>query len=79
MLGRKIIASILLLASMLVGGAAQAAPCRTGGPYDKWLADFEREAIAIKAMAVKAMAIKAMQLKYGLPADSYSTPELLPA
>jgi hypothetical protein len=25
-------------------------------------------------MAVKAMAIKAMQLKYGLPADSYSTP-----
>jgi hypothetical protein len=47
-------------------------PCRTGGPYDKWLADFERE-----AMAIKAMAVKAMQLKYGLPADSYPTAELL--
>ncbi|HUC52132.1 MAG TPA: lytic murein transglycosylase [Xanthobacteraceae bacterium] len=28
------------------GAAAAAVPCRTSGPYDKWLADFEREAMA---------------------------------
>jgi lytic murein transglycosylase len=45
MLRRKIIAlSVLLTAVGAV--AAQAAPCRTSGPYDKWLADFEREAMA---------------------------------
>jgi lytic murein transglycosylase len=37
----------LLLAATLVSGAANAAaPCRTGGPYEAWLAAFEREAIA---------------------------------
>jgi lytic murein transglycosylase len=46
MFGRKIIASVVLLIGALASGAAQAAPCRTGGPYDKWLADFEREAVA---------------------------------
>jgi lytic murein transglycosylase len=35
-----------LVAGALLAGAAHAAPCRTGGPYDKWLADFEREAMA---------------------------------
>ena len=34
--------AVLLLTTV----AAQAAPCRTSGPYDKWLADFEREAVA---------------------------------
>jgi lytic murein transglycosylase len=36
----------LLLASLIVGGVAQAAPCRTGGPYEAWLTAFEREAAA---------------------------------
>jgi lytic murein transglycosylase len=37
----------LLLASLVVASAAHAAaPCRTSGPYDKWLADLEREAAA---------------------------------
>jgi lytic murein transglycosylase len=37
----------LLLAAALASGAASAdAPCRTGGPYEAWLAAFEREAVA---------------------------------
>ena len=37
----------LLLAGMLASTAASAAvPCRTSGPYDSWLAAFEREAEA---------------------------------
>jgi lytic murein transglycosylase len=44
---REIIAAILLLASVFIAGAAAAAaPCRTSGPYDKWLADVEHEAMA---------------------------------
>jgi len=47
MFSRKIIACLLLLIGMSASGAAAAAvPCRTSGPYDKWLADFEREAMA---------------------------------
>jgi lytic murein transglycosylase len=38
---------LLLLAAALATTAAQAAaPCRTGGSYEAWLADFEREAVA---------------------------------
>jgi lytic murein transglycosylase len=44
MRSREIIGAVL--ASMILAVAAHAAPCRTGGPYDKWLADFEREANA---------------------------------
>ncbi len=37
----------LLLSIVLAGGAAQAAaPCRSSGPYESWLAAFEREAVA---------------------------------
>ena len=36
----------LLFVILLSGAANAAAPCRTGGPYEKWLADFEREAMA---------------------------------
>jgi lytic murein transglycosylase len=47
MFSRKIIACLLLLIGILASGAAPATvPCRTSGPYDKWLADFEREAMA---------------------------------
>jgi lytic murein transglycosylase len=43
----RIAGAALLLAATLVSGAANAAaPCRTGGPYEAWLAAFEREAIA---------------------------------
>jgi lytic murein transglycosylase len=39
--------AVLLLAGTLASGAANAAaPCRTGGPYEAWLAAFEHEAIA---------------------------------
>jgi lytic murein transglycosylase len=43
---RTAIGASLLAAALGWAVAANAAPCRTGGPYDKWLAEFEREAIA---------------------------------
>ena len=51
-------AIVCLAAISLAGSAAAAAPCRTSGPYDKWLAEFEREAIAqgISQQAVTAAA-----------------------
>ena len=39
-------AAAWLLASVLAANAAEAAPCRTSGSYDAWLAAFEREAMA---------------------------------
>ena len=45
MFSRKIIVFAVFLIGIVASGAAAAAvPCRTGGPYEKWLADFEREA-----------------------------------
>ena len=38
--------TLLLAATLASGTASAAAPCRTGGPYEAWLAAFEREAIA---------------------------------
>jgi lytic murein transglycosylase len=43
---RKAIGAIFGLAAVFFGSSAHAVPCRSGGPYDKWLADFEREAMA---------------------------------
>jgi lytic murein transglycosylase len=45
---RGAISAIIGLVLCAAGSAvaAAAAPCRTGGPYDKWLAEFEREALA---------------------------------
>ena len=51
-----------LVAACLAGGAA-AAPCRTGGPYDKWLAEFEREAMAA-GVSQQAIAAAAPYLTY---------------
>ena len=50
-------AIVCWVAAGLAGGAA-AAPCRTSGAYDKWLAEFEREAIAqgISQHAISAAA-----------------------
>jgi lytic murein transglycosylase len=53
----------VLLASIVLAGAAQAAPCRNGGPYDKWLADFEREAMA-QGVSQRTIATAAPYLTY---------------
>ena len=55
-------AIVCLLAAWLAGGAA-AAPCRTSGPYDKWLAEFEREAIS-QGISQQAIAAAAPYLTY---------------
>jgi len=60
---RQVIAAIALIAGALLANAAQAAPCRTGGPYDKWLADLEREAIA-QGVSQRAIAAAAPFLTY---------------
>jgi len=59
----EIAGAILLLAFALLGGAAQAAPCRTDGPYDKWLADVEREAMA-QGVSQRTIAAAAPFLTY---------------
>src|SRR5487761_728814 len=48
MRGRPIGAALLLASVFLLsaGPAIAAAPCRTDGPFNQWLADFEREALA---------------------------------
>jgi lytic murein transglycosylase len=53
----------LLTTSLLIADAAQAAPCRTGGPYDQWLAGLEREAMA-QGVSQQAIAAAAPYLTY---------------
>jgi lytic murein transglycosylase len=53
----------LLTTSLLIAGAAQAAPCRTGGPYDQWLAGLEHEAVA-QGVSRQAIAAAAPYLTY---------------
>ncbi len=60
---RKVIAAIALIAGVMLANPAQAAPCRTSGPYDKWLADLEREAIA-QGVSQRAIAAAAPFLTY---------------
>jgi len=60
---RKAIAALVCLAAVVLTGAARAAPCRTGGPYDKWLADFEREAVA-QGISQQTIAVAAPYLTY---------------
>jgi lytic murein transglycosylase len=53
-----------LLAGTLLATAAQAAaPCRADGPYDKWLADLEREA-ASQGVSQQAIAAAGPYLTY---------------
>ena len=52
-----------MLFALLYASFAQAAPCRTGGPYDKWLADFEHEAMA-QGVSQRAIAAAAPFLTY---------------
>ncbi len=45
--GRQVIRAAVLFALLAAAGTAHAAaPCRTGGPFNAWLADLEREAVA---------------------------------
>ena len=60
---RGAIGAIVCLATVCVAGTAAAAPCRTGGPYDKWLAEFEREAMAA-GISQQAIAAAAPYLTY---------------
>ena len=60
---RQMIAAIALVAVAILANAAHAAPCRTSGPYDKWLADLEREAIA-QGVSQRAIAAAAPFLTY---------------
>jgi lytic murein transglycosylase len=59
------IGAALLLASALLcsAGAAQAAACRSGGPYEPWLADLKREAMA-QGISQQAIAAAAPYLTY---------------
>jgi len=58
-----------LAAALLLGvwlgpiGAVQAAPCRTSGSYESWLAAFEREALA-QGISQRAIAAAAPSLTY---------------
>ena len=60
---RKAIGALFWLGAFVLAGAAQAAPCRSGGPYDKWLADFEREAMA-QGISQQTIATTAPYLTY---------------
>ncbi len=55
--------TLLLICTLLAGAAQAAAPCRTGGPYEAWLADFEREAAAA-GISQRAIAQAAPNLTY---------------
>jgi lytic murein transglycosylase len=54
---------MVCLAVFAVCGAADAAPCRIGGPYAQWLAEFEREAMA-QGISQQAIAAAAPYLTY---------------
>jgi lytic murein transglycosylase len=60
---RDAIGAIVCLAAACLADCAAAAPCRTGGPYDKWLAEFEREAIS-QGISQQAIAAAAPYLTY---------------
>ena len=60
---REIIGATLLLVSAFAGAAQAAAPCRTGGPYDAWLAALEREAMA-QGVSQRTIATAAPYLTY---------------
>jgi membrane-bound lytic murein transglycosylase B len=60
---RQAIGANLLLLALCCGGGANAAPCRSGGPYDKWLSDFEREAAA-QGVSQQTIAAAAPLLTY---------------
>ena len=52
-----------IAALLLASGAADAAPCRTSGTYDAWLAAFERDAMA-QGVSQRTISIAAPALTY---------------
>jgi lytic murein transglycosylase len=60
---RRTVGAVLLLGGVLAANAASAAPCRTGGSYDAWLAAFEREA-ATQGVSQRAIGEAAPYLTY---------------
>lgn len=56
-------AALLLGVALSPIGAVQAAPCRTSGTYESWLAAFEREALA-QGISQRAIAAAAPALTY---------------
>ena len=60
---REAIGTSLLFVALCCTVAANAAPCRSGGPYDKWLGDFEREAVA-QGISQQTIAAAAPYLTY---------------
>jgi lytic murein transglycosylase len=60
---RGLVVATFLFVSALLGSAAQAAPCRTSGSYDAWLAAFEREAVA-QGISQATIAAAAPSLTY---------------
>src|SRR3984957_12118044 len=60
---RRLVRSLFFLVILFATSAAQAVPCRTGGPYEKWLADFEREAMA-QGVSQRTIATAAPFLTY---------------
>ncbi|MGD0420352.1 MAG: lytic murein transglycosylase [Xanthobacteraceae bacterium] len=60
---RRIAGTALWSLVVLASPAAQAAPCRTSGSYDAWLAGLEREAVA-QGISQRAIAAAAPALTY---------------
>jgi len=60
---REINSAAVLLVSAFTVSAALAAPCRTSGSYDSWLAGLEREAVA-QGISQRAVAAAAPALTY---------------
>jgi lytic murein transglycosylase len=60
---RGLVVATFFFVSALLGSAAQAAPCRTSGSYDAWLAAFEREAVA-QGISQATIAAAAPSLTY---------------
>jgi lytic murein transglycosylase len=60
---RGLAGAALLLASIAATSANAAAPCRTSGPYNTWLAAFEREAVA-QGISQRAISAAAPYLTY---------------
>jgi lytic murein transglycosylase len=56
-------ATLLLAGAFLCSAANAAAPCRTGGPFNQWLADLEREALA-QGISQSTVAAAAPYLTY---------------
>jgi len=60
---KGVIAGIACLVAVIASPPAQAAPCRTSGSYDSWLAGLEREALA-QGISQRAISAAAPSLTY---------------